>query len=116
MPTILTNGVETYYERRGSGPPVVFVHGAILDHSQWDPQTEELSDDYTVLAYDVRGHGRTGGSRRGSYSVELFADDLAALLDGLNRDDMIRQRDRCRDVRLIGGKLARRGDRLAPRL
>jgi pimeloyl-ACP methyl ester carboxylesterase len=86
MPTIRTNGVETYYERRGSGPPVVFVHGAILDHSQWDPQTEELSDDYTVLAYDVRGHGRTGGSALPSYSVELFAEDLRALVDALELD------------------------------
>lgn len=38
MPTIHTNDIETYYERRGDGPPIVFIHGAILDHSQWTPQ------------------------------------------------------------------------------
>ncbi|WP_123533406.1 alpha/beta fold hydrolase [Halosimplex salinum] len=84
MPTVRTNDVETYYERRGEGPPVVFVHGAIVDHSQWDPQVDVLSDDYETIAYDVRGHGRTGGSPRGRYSVDLFADDLGALLDALD--------------------------------
>ncbi|MFC7139082.1 alpha/beta fold hydrolase [Halosimplex aquaticum] len=84
MPTVRTDDVETYYERRGDGPPVVFAHGAIVDHSQWDPQLDALSDDYETIAYDVRGHGRTGGSPRGRYSVDLFADDLGALLDALD--------------------------------
>ncbi|WP_224449445.1 alpha/beta fold hydrolase [Haloprofundus salilacus] len=83
MPTALTNDVETYYERRGSGPPLVFVHGAILDHTQWTAQMDALGDDYTTFAYDVRGHGRTGGSDRERYSMELFADDLDAFLTAL---------------------------------
>ncbi|SHG77061.1 alpha/beta fold hydrolase [Halobaculum gomorrense] len=41
-PTAETNGVETYYERRGDGPPVVFVHGAAVDHTQWAPQFDAL--------------------------------------------------------------------------
>ncbi|MBX0297281.1 alpha/beta fold hydrolase [Haloarcula nitratireducens] len=89
MPTVQTNDVETYYERRGSGPPVVFVHGAILDHSQWDPQVEALGDEYTTIAYDVRGHGRTGGSPRGRYSIDLFADDLDALLTALDLESPV---------------------------
>lgn len=84
MPTVRTNDIETYYERRGSGPPIVFVHGTILDHAQWDPQVEALSDAFTTVAYDVRGHGRTGGSARESYSVELFASDLDALITALD--------------------------------
>jgi pimeloyl-ACP methyl ester carboxylesterase len=86
MPTVQTNDIETYYERHGSGPPVVFVHGAIVDYTQWEPQMDALSDDYTTIAYDVRGHGRTGGSDRESYSMDLFADDLAALVDALELD------------------------------
>ncbi|WP_224335358.1 alpha/beta fold hydrolase [Haloprofundus halobius] len=83
MPTVRTNDIETYYERRGSGPALVFVHGAILDHSQWTLQMDALSDKYTTYAYDVRGHGRTGGSNRERYSIELFADDLDAFLTAL---------------------------------
>jgi len=86
MPTVRTNDVETYYERRGDGPPVVFVHGAILDHGQWDPQVDALSDEYTTVAYDLRGHGRTGGSARDAYSVDLFAADLDALVTALDLD------------------------------
>ncbi|ELZ75938.1 alpha/beta hydrolase fold protein / chloride peroxidase [Haloferax gibbonsii ATCC 33959] len=81
-----TNGIDTYYERRGEGPPVVFVHGAVLDHGQWDRQTEALRDDYTTISYDIRGHGRTGGSEPATYSMELFADDLAALVSELDLD------------------------------
>lgn len=84
MPSVRTNDVETQYQRHGSGPPIVFVHGALLDHAQWDRQVERLSEDYTTITYDVRGHGRTGGSHRGEYSIELFADDLAALLEELD--------------------------------
>ncbi|WP_348607890.1 alpha/beta fold hydrolase [Halobaculum rarum] len=86
MSTVETNGVETYYERRGDGPPVVFVHGAVVDHTQWAPQFDALADEYTVVAYDVRGHGRTGGSDRETYTVDLFAEDLAALIDALDLD------------------------------
>lgn len=86
MPWVQTNDVETYYETEGDGPPVVFVHGAILDHLQWRPQIEGLSSDYTVYAYDVRGHGRTGASSVEHYTVELFADDLAAYIEALGLD------------------------------
>ncbi|WP_435156591.1 alpha/beta fold hydrolase [Haladaptatus sp. DFWS20] len=89
MPTVQTNDIETYYERSGVGPPVVFIHGAILDHNQWKPQVDSLSGEYTTITYDVRGHGRTGGSARETYSIDLFADDLDALITALNLDNPV---------------------------
>jgi 3-oxoadipate enol-lactonase len=89
MPTVETNGVETYYERHGSGQPLVFVHGAMLDHSQWAPQVTHLAADYDVITYDVRGHGRTGGSAVDTYSIELFADDLRALVEALDLEAFV---------------------------
>ena len=86
MPTVRTNDVETYYEQRGNGPPIVFVHGAILDHGQWKPQMEALGEKYATYASDARGHGRTGGSDRDAYSVDLFADDLRAFVEELGLD------------------------------
>lgn len=86
MPTIQTNDIETYYERRGEGPPVVFIHGAILDHRMWAAQQDALAEEYTTVAYDVRGHGRTGGSDAPTYTPDLLADDLDALLDALGLD------------------------------
>lgn len=89
MPTVETNGIETYYERLGEGPPVVFVHGAAADRNGWRPQIDALAEAYTVVAYDVRGHGLTGPSARERYSIELFADDLAALIDALDLDSPV---------------------------
>lgn len=86
MPTVTTNGVETYYERRGEGPPVVFVHGAVTDHRTWTSQASALADEYTTVAYDLRGHGRTGGSGVSRYTPALLAADLHELVDALDLD------------------------------
>jgi pimeloyl-ACP methyl ester carboxylesterase len=89
MPTVRTGDVETYYEERGEGRPIVFVHGAIVDGRQWAPQLTALSDEYRTVAYDVHGHGRTGGSAREAYTVDLFADDLHALVTALDLEDPV---------------------------
>lgn len=86
MPTVETNGIRTHYERRGDGPPVVFVHGAAVDGAQWTPQAAALADDYTTITYDVRGHGRTGGSAVDPYSIDRFSADLEALVSELGLD------------------------------
>ncbi|MFH5800990.1 alpha/beta fold hydrolase [Haladaptatus sp. CMAA 1911] len=86
MPTVRTNDIETYYERRGDGPPVVFIHGMIMTATMWESQLGALDDAFTTIAYDVRGHGRTGGADRNPYSIDLFASDLAVLLDELDID------------------------------
>lgn len=86
MPTVRANGLETYYERYGDGPPLVVVHGALSDHRVLAEQLRPLSDGHELVVYDVRGHGHTGGSDRATYSMELFADDLAALVERLALD------------------------------
>jgi len=83
MSTVETNGIETYYKREGDGPPVILVHGGNSDLQLWQHQVDGLVDDYEVIRYDLRGHGRTGGSDIDRYSVGLFADDLYALVEEL---------------------------------
>jgi len=85
VPTIETNGVETYYERRGDGPPVVFVHGLGWDHRSWAPQLAALEDEYDLVAYDYRGHGETAGGSS-VRSVAQLAEDLHDLVEGLDLD------------------------------
>jgi pimeloyl-ACP methyl ester carboxylesterase len=63
-----------------------FIHGGWVDHKMWKPQVEYFSKQYRVIIYDVRGHGKTGGSAKKKYSIELFADDFKALLDALSVD------------------------------
>lgn len=83
MPTVPTGDIETYYIRKGEGPPVVFVHAMFMSSRMWEPQLDALCDSYATIAYDVRGHGRTGGSDVTPYSMDRFADDLDELLDAL---------------------------------
>ena len=87
--TVRTNDIETYYVRHGNGPPIVFIHGMAMSASEWEPQMEALSDEYTTVAYDVRGHGYTGGSDRESYTMELYAADLDALLTSLDVENPV---------------------------
>lgn len=83
MPFMRANGINQYYERAGAGPPLVLIHGAFLDLHTWDPQVRPFSERFETLRYDLRGHGKTGASRKSNYSIDLLADDLAALLDAL---------------------------------
>jgi pimeloyl-ACP methyl ester carboxylesterase len=84
MPTVPTNDIETYYDLRGDGPPVVFIHGALSDHSAADPQLDAFCDEYTAIAYDLRGHGKTINPHGAPYSIDQLADDLDAFITALD--------------------------------
>ena len=61
--------------RRGSGSPIVFLHGLGMSGATWDAVTERLADRHTVLAVDLPGHGRSAGEAL--TSIEDMADWLA---------------------------------------
>jgi pimeloyl-ACP methyl ester carboxylesterase len=82
MPMIPLNGLDVFYETHGRGDPVLLVHGLGSSTEDWEPQVDALARDFTVVTYDVRGHGRTG-KPRGAYSVTQFAADAAALISRL---------------------------------
>ena len=56
---VRTNGLEIAYTRVGEGPPLVLVHGAAEDGRVWRPQLAALSDEFTVVAWDEPGAGRS---------------------------------------------------------
>ena len=58
----------------------VLVHSLAMDREFWRPVAERLAAKAAVLTYDCRGHGASD-KPDGPYTVELFADDLADLLD-----------------------------------
>jgi 3-oxoadipate enol-lactonase len=78
------NGIDTRYvlSNEGGGPWLTFVHQLGGDLSIWDQLAGYFRDDFTVLRYDVRGHGRTAVPTA-PFSVADLSDDLAALLDAL---------------------------------
>lgn len=63
--------------------PIVFLHGGWLTAHTWDVVCLQLQRSYRCLALDLRGHGDSGWSNAGNYSVADNARDLAAVIDGL---------------------------------
>lgn len=82
MNKIAVNGVQLAYRDVGAGEPIVFLHAFPLNQTMWDEQVAALSRNYRVITFDWRGFG---SSEAGEVEVTMnvFADDLAALLDGL---------------------------------
>jgi len=70
------NGAQLYYEIGGQGPPLLLIHARIADSRMWDDNVQALARHYTVLRYDLRGHGRSP-MPSGSFS---HVADLARLL------------------------------------
>lgn len=83
MPSLARDGATLGYETTGSGPPLVFLHGAWVDRRQWAPQRDRFDDEYEVVTPDLRGHGDSTG---GPLDAERMAEDLAALCDALGHD------------------------------
>jgi pimeloyl-ACP methyl ester carboxylesterase len=82
METVQAHGVEVAYEREGSGPPIVFVHGATSDSRMWQPQLAALADEFTVVAWDEPGAGRCSDVPP-DFGLADYADCLAAVIDDI---------------------------------
>ncbi|MET0705138.1 MAG: alpha/beta hydrolase [Mycobacterium sp.] len=63
------------------GYPIVLAHGITCAIRVWREQIADLSADYRVIAFDHRGHGRSGVPARGHYSLNHLASDLDAVLE-----------------------------------
>jgi len=76
--------MQTYHVEAGekNGRPVVFIHGFPFSHEIWKPQLAALGKGRFLVAYDVRGHGKSEPGD-GLYTIDLFVDDLVELLDKL---------------------------------
>jgi pimeloyl-ACP methyl ester carboxylesterase len=79
---IEANGLDIAYERVGVGPPLIFVHGAAEDSRIWRPQLDGLADEFTVVAWDEPGAGRSSNLPEG-FELADVAHCLAALIDTL---------------------------------
>ena len=58
MPFAQIHGTRLYFEDTGGdGPPVLFSHGFLLDHTMWDAQVDALKDRFRCIRWDERSHG-----------------------------------------------------------
>ena len=84
-----SSSIDLYYEDRGSGQPVVLIHGYPLSGASWAPQTQALLDSgYRVIAYDRRGFGKSSQPSVG-YNYDTFAADLNVVLNTLDLQDVL---------------------------
>jgi pimeloyl-ACP methyl ester carboxylesterase len=83
MEHVLVDGLDVAYRRSGSGPPIVFVHGALEDSRTWAPQFEALQDDFTVVAWDEPGVGQSDDLPADGFALVDYAACLAAVIDSV---------------------------------
>ena len=82
MPTIARNGTTLYYESTGNGRPILFSHGYGGTAEMWARQAEELSKQYRVITWEMRGHARSDSpSDLAAYSEAEAVADMEAILD-----------------------------------
>ncbi|QRV16451.1 alpha/beta hydrolase [Haloterrigena salifodinae] len=77
-----------YYRSGGSGRPFVVSHGITNDGRSRIPLVEDLTDEYDVIAYDARGHGRSAAPDE-QYTYADLADDLVGLVNALDLEDPV---------------------------
>jgi pimeloyl-ACP methyl ester carboxylesterase len=82
---IRANEAEFHYLERGTGTPVMFVHGGLVDYRRWMPQIEAFSQQHRVITYSRRyNFPNRNAVGSGSYSAIVDADDLAGIIRELN--------------------------------
>lgn len=86
MPIARIDGQGIHYEDSGGdGPPVLFLHGFLMDRRMFDPQVEALSDAFRCVRFDARAFGDTEWDGR-PFSLYDTAADGVGLLDELGLD------------------------------
>jgi pimeloyl-ACP methyl ester carboxylesterase len=83
------NGSTLAYGDRGKGLPLVLIHGFPLCRKMWRPQAEALAKSgCRVITPDLRGFGESS-LNSGTVTMEIYADDIVALLDHLKIDKAV---------------------------
>lgn len=78
---IAADGARIAYRIAGNGPArCVLIHSLAMDHGFWHRVVPFIEKEAEILLIDCRGHGRSD-KPAGPYSVELFADDIASVME-----------------------------------
>jgi pimeloyl-ACP methyl ester carboxylesterase len=77
-----SDGVKLFFQQKGKGNPIVFIHGWSGDHTIFDPIFNDLSMKFNVISYDLRGHGSSDRPEHG-LTLKRFGTDLEELMASL---------------------------------
>jgi pimeloyl-ACP methyl ester carboxylesterase len=82
MEKVKVNGITLAYDRRGTGAPLLLLHGFPLDHTTWALLASRLEANFGLIMPDLRGFGHSEVVE-GDFTLAHMAADLAGLLDEL---------------------------------
>ena len=80
-----SNGASIYWAEQGAGDPVLLIMGLGASLEAWDRSGADFAKRYRVILFDNRGVGGSDVPPR-PYTIEMMADDAAAVLDALGID------------------------------
>jgi pimeloyl-ACP methyl ester carboxylesterase len=87
MPYANNNGVKIYYEVEGKGPPLVLAHGVGGNLNMWRKvggYVDVLKNDYQLILFDDRGHGRSDKPHDAADYGSKMTDDVISILDSMH--------------------------------
>ena len=85
MPKIKVNDITMNYEQQGAGEPLVLIPYLAADNACYAFQVADYAKHFTCISLDPRGAGETD-KPTGTYSTQLFADDVAAFMQAIGID------------------------------
>ena len=89
MPHLQSNGISVYYEEHGqensNTEPLILIMGFTVSSIGWHWNVPSFAQSFRTIAFDNRGVGQTDKPDE-PYTMQMFADDTAGLLDGLDID------------------------------
>jgi pimeloyl-ACP methyl ester carboxylesterase len=86
---IIIEGAEIYCERRGNGPLLLLIHGAMEDAGFYSSAADILAEKFTVVSYDRRCNSRSSGDRSAEMRVVQQARDAASIINTMGFDKAI---------------------------
>ncbi len=87
MPYLISNGNKIFYEIKGTGKPLVFIHGWATTSGVWEGQINYFSKNYKVIYLDLAGFGKSISSK--PITLDSFARDLSHLINYLSLKKVI---------------------------
>ncbi len=82
MPKVKVNEITMNYDQQGSGEPLILIPYLAADYACYAFQVADYAKHYTCISVDLRGAGESD-KPEGTYSTELFADDVASFMQAL---------------------------------
>ncbi len=84
MAFVVLDGLRAFYETRGEGSPILFIHGSAGNHSIWRRQLDFFDERYQLIAIDLMGHGKSEiAVHTSTITIKLYAEFINSFLEAL---------------------------------